>query len=79
MQTRNDYERGVFNGDIGFVVSVDVEIPRAVVDMEGIRASYERKNLCALQFAYAVSIHKIIRAKAVRFPRTSFLCCPSTM
>jgi exodeoxyribonuclease V alpha subunit len=58
MQTRNDYTRGVFNGDIGVVARVDNRERAAVVDMDGMRVSYEGKELGALQLAYAVSIHK---------------------
>jgi exodeoxyribonuclease V alpha subunit len=58
MQTRNDYNKGVFNGDVGVVVSVSSEELSLVVDMDGQRVPYEGKDLNALQLAYAVSIHK---------------------
>ncbi len=58
MQVKNDYNRGVFNGDIGVVVSVDRAAATVVVDMDGQIVRYEGKDLAALQLAYAVSIHK---------------------
>ncbi|MEM6291373.1 MAG: ATP-dependent RecD-like DNA helicase [Myxococcota bacterium] len=58
MQTRNDYEKSVFNGDIGEVVLVDAEEGKLVVDFDGQRVTYEGRETNALQLAYALSIHK---------------------
>lgn len=58
MQIRNDYERGVFNGDIGVVQRINAGAGRLSVDFDGSMASYERKDLGALRLAYAISIHK---------------------
>ena len=58
MQIRNDYERGVFNGDIGVVERVQADKGLLTVDFEGVFASYERKDLGSLRLAYAISIHK---------------------
>jgi exodeoxyribonuclease V alpha subunit len=58
MQTRNDYDKGVFNGDVGAVVSIDTEEGELTVDMDGQRVTYQGKEMAALQLAYAVSIHK---------------------
>ena len=57
MQLKNDYDKGVFNGDIGVIAGIDAEnIVR--VDFEGRFATYERGELDQLAHAYAVSIHK---------------------
>jgi len=58
MQTRNDYDRGVFNGDIGRVVKVEAGSERLVVEVDGVQVGYDRNQLSALQLAYAVTIHK---------------------
>lgn len=58
MQTRNDYEKAVFNGDIGEVVDVDAEAATLTVDFDGQRVKYEGREVSALQLAYALSIHK---------------------
>jgi exodeoxyribonuclease V alpha subunit len=58
MQTRNDYEREVFNGDTGWVTSIDVEHRKLIVDFDGRLVSYDSEELDALQLAYAISIHK---------------------
>lgn len=64
MQTRNDYERMVFNGDIGRIASVDPERRRVDVlfpdpDSGGERSvAYTEAELDQLTHAYAVSVHK---------------------
>jgi exodeoxyribonuclease V alpha subunit len=58
MQTRNDYEREVFNGDIGWVIDVDVEGRELTVEIDGRQVHYESDDLDALVLAYAISIHK---------------------
>jgi len=57
MQLRNDYDRNVFNGDIGVIAGIDPEnIVR--VEFDGRVVVYERTDLDALTHAYAVSVHK---------------------
>jgi exodeoxyribonuclease V alpha subunit len=58
MQLKNDYDKGVYNGDIGVVASVDREEGVLRVDFDGRFAAYERSELDQLSHAYAVSIHK---------------------
>lgn len=58
MQLRNDYEREVFNGDLGRVEQVDVEARTAVVSFEGREVLYEDADVEALALAYATTIHK---------------------
>jgi exodeoxyribonuclease V alpha subunit len=58
MQIRNNYEKDVYNGDIGFVCSVDAEAGLMDVSIDGKRIQYEAIELDDLVHAYAVSIHK---------------------
>src|SRR5690606_18856276 len=58
MQIRNDYERSVFNGDIGVVIRISADKGTLTVDFDGVFATYERKDLGSLRLAYAISIHK---------------------
>lgn len=58
MQIRNDYQKEVFNGDLGSVLQVDAEGGWLEVDFEGRKARYEGQELEALTLAYATSIHK---------------------
>lgn len=58
MQTVNDYERDVFNGDIGLIERVDAAEAQLVVDFDGRPVVYGREDLGNLAHSYAVSIHK---------------------
>lgn len=58
MQLRNDYEREVFNGDIGFVSAVDEADRQVVVRFDDRAVVYEESDLDELTLAYATSIHK---------------------
>ncbi|ADC64132.1 SF1B family DNA helicase RecD2 [Allochromatium vinosum] len=58
IQLVNDYDKEVFNGDIGRVVSIDLEEGEVVIDFEGRTVVYETGELDALALAYATSIHK---------------------
>ncbi len=58
MQIRNDYEKEVFNGDIGTVADVDMEDRELTVDFDGRRVVYDVTELDELVLAYAVTIHK---------------------
>ncbi|MSP63951.1 MAG: ATP-dependent RecD-like DNA helicase [Myxococcales bacterium] len=58
MQSRNDYDRDVFNGDLGEVVRIDPEGASAEVLFDDRRVAYDGEALSDLDLAYAVSIHK---------------------
>jgi exodeoxyribonuclease V alpha subunit len=58
MQIRNDYEKEVFNGDIGLVSHIDKQAYRVFVDFDGRLAVYERDEMDDIVLAYAVSVHK---------------------
>jgi exodeoxyribonuclease V alpha subunit len=58
MQLKNDYDRGVFNGDIGVIESVDAQGGVIRVEFDSKLVTYERAELDQLVLAYAVSIHK---------------------
>lgn len=58
MQTENDHQREVYNGDIGIVRELDVRSRRLVVDMDGRAVAYEGSELDQLVPAWAVTVHK---------------------
>jgi exodeoxyribonuclease V alpha subunit len=58
LQTRNNYEKDVYNGDIGTVISMDREVQELKVDFEGKVVSYDFNELDELILAYAISVHK---------------------
>lgn len=59
MQIRNDYDREVFNGDIGLVHSILREKEEVIVELhDGRFIRYEKGNLDQLVHAYAITVHK---------------------
>lgn len=58
LQTKNNYEKDIFNGDLGWVVDVDPNEGALTVDFEGRFVPYESADLDELSLAYAVSVHK---------------------
>ena len=58
MQMRNNYDKGVYNGDIGIVERVEHDKEVVIVSFDGRRIGYEMKELDELELAYACSIHK---------------------
>ena len=58
MQVRNNYELGVFNGDMGRLVSISNEGKEVEVDFDGRIVPFEASDLDELTLAYACSIHK---------------------
>ncbi len=58
MQIENDYDRDVYNGDIGFIEAVDAEAGEIRVRFDGKEVEYGAADLDALVPAYAVTIHK---------------------
>ena len=58
MQIRNNYEKEVFNGDIGVVLSVSREDQELTVEFDGRQVTYDVSELDELVLAYATTIHK---------------------
>ena len=58
IQTRNNYEKEVFNGDIGRIRAIEKEESTLYVDFEGRFVEYKFVELDELMLAYAISIHK---------------------
>lgn len=58
MQLRNNYDKDVFNGDLGFVESVDMEERILFVNFDGRLVEYDASELDELTLAYATTIHK---------------------
>ena len=57
LQLRNNYDLGVFNGDVGIVAAID-EDEGVMVDFDGNTVHYNIKELEELMPAYCMSIHK---------------------
>ncbi len=58
MQIRNNYDKDVFNGDMGRVSAIDEAARRVSVIFEGRTVAYESSDLDDVVLAYAVSVHK---------------------
>lgn len=58
MQIRNDYDKEVFNGDIGTISKVDMEDRELTVLFDGREVVYDISELDELVLAYATTIHK---------------------
>ena len=58
MQIRNNYDKAVFNGDIGIVTSISPEDNTLTVNFDGRRINYDVTDLDELVLAYATTIHK---------------------
>jgi exodeoxyribonuclease V alpha subunit len=58
LQTQNNYQREVFNGDLGRITKIDETEREVIVDMDGRSVSYDFGDLDELTLAYACTIHK---------------------
>lgn len=68
MQTKNNYDiqwscgyeegTGIFNGDIGYIVSLDTNMEQIIIDFDGKLAVYSFSLLNELEHAWAVTVHK---------------------
>jgi exodeoxyribonuclease V alpha subunit len=58
MQIRNNYEKEIYNGDIGNITRIDPESQMVIVSFDGREVSYVFSELDEIVLAYAVSIHK---------------------
>ena len=58
MQVRNNYDKDVFNGDIGRIVTIDTEMQEVTIAFEGRTVVYDFPDLDEIVLAYAISVHK---------------------
>ncbi len=65
MQTQNNYDKEVFNGDMGSLVDLDLVSHSLAVEYEGRRVDYDWSEVDQLVLAYAVTVHK---AQGSEFP-----------
>jgi exodeoxyribonuclease V alpha subunit len=76
MQMKNDYNKGVYNGEVGSIIAVGAEPdangarrPYAIVDFSGTEARYTAEDHLDLEFAYAATVHK---SQGAEFPVVIF-------
>lgn len=58
MQIRNNYDKNVFNGDIGYITAVDTNERTLTVTFDSRLVEYDITELDEIVLAYAVTIHK---------------------
>ena len=58
MQTENDYDKDVFNGDVGYVRRIDPDAQALIIEFDETPVEYQFGELDEVALAYAVSIHK---------------------
>ncbi len=73
MQQQNDYDKGVFNGDLGRIVNYDQKTKEFFVKFDHDIVHYDSKELDQLSLAYAITVHKSQGSEysAVILPLTS--------
>ena len=58
MQVENDYDKELYNGDLGVVRTIDPEASEMVIEFDGREVTYGFGELDELVLAYATTIHK---------------------
>jgi exodeoxyribonuclease V alpha subunit len=58
MQIRNNYNKDIYNGDIGKIVDINPEDHKVIIEFDTGRLVYESSELDELILAYAISVHK---------------------
>jgi len=58
MQIKNNYDKEVFNGDIGRIIKIDDEMQEVVIAFDRRTVSYDFSELDEIILAYAISVHK---------------------
>lgn len=58
MQMQNNYDKNVFNGDVGYILSIDRDEDEIVISFDGVPVTYSVSELGDVSLAYATTIHK---------------------
>jgi len=58
LQTRNNYDKQIFNGDLGRITSIDFEEQSITIDFDGTQIDYEFSDMDEVVHAFAMSVHK---------------------
>ena len=65
MQLRNNYDKDIYNGDIGIISAINTEDRTLMVNFDGSNVEYEALELDELTLSYAVTVHK---SQGAEFP-----------
>jgi len=58
IQLKNNYNKDIYNGDIGIIASIDMELKEASIDYDGRKVDYSFYEMDEINHSYAISIHK---------------------
>jgi len=58
LQTRNNYDKDVYNGDIGIIENINIEESFITINFDGRLINYDLKDLEEITLAYAITVHK---------------------
>jgi len=58
MQIKNNYDKNVFNGDIGRITAIDPEDRTLIINFDGNQVEYDYTELDEVVLSYAVTVHK---------------------
>lgn len=58
MQLQNNYDKGVFNGDVGVILDISQKTNRVKIDYQGVIVEYTKSELDQIQHSFATTIHK---------------------
>lgn len=58
IQMTNNYDKAVFNGDLGWITAIDLDVSEVTITFDGQAHPYAFHELDEIQLAYAISIHK---------------------
>jgi exodeoxyribonuclease V alpha subunit len=72
MQTKNDYSKDVFNGDLGYFCDYNPETRETTIDFEGRHVLYQWNELDNTSLAYAITVHK---SQGSEYPAVVFPLC----
>ena len=58
MQMQNNYDKNVFNGDVGNILSINREDDEIIIVFDGMPVTYSTSDLGDISLAYAATVHK---------------------
>lgn len=58
VQNENNYDKKLFNGDIGFIVDIDLKSKTIIADFDGFLHSFSGEEIFNISLAYCSSVHK---------------------
>jgi exodeoxyribonuclease V alpha subunit len=58
MQIKNNYDKNVFNGDIGKIIDIDLETKNVIIEFDETPVNYDSTELDEIILAYATTVHK---------------------